>query len=204
MKKLILLAAALAAAVVLTACGGGGGNVPIIATQDATATISASNGQQATTPILNKDFTFAAGVPALKTSGPTTITLRPRTATTLPDNRVPAGNPEFNLTSPQGRASGVVQFGSCIFIVDSSTIPGLPVGSSVTVTNCSVTYDVSGQEVNTTVTVGVVITLDGVTSQPVSITVTISSSGAVSVNGSPTGATAPTGQATGGTGGSST
>jgi hypothetical protein len=191
MKKLFVLAAALAAGMALTACGGGGGETVTVAATDAVATITASNGQQATTPILSKDFSFPSGVPALSATGPTVLTFKPRTTSTLPDNRAPAGNPEFTLTSSEGTVAGLVAFGSCKFIVTFSTNAKVTVGTEIVINPCTITYDTDNKPTGTVVQTTATITLGTTPSVGVAVPVTIDATGNVTVNGLSTGANSP-------------
>lgn len=184
-KKLFLLIAGLASAIALTACGGGGGDTALAASSDATLAVNPTSGPAVTTSLISENFAFPAGVPEFGTNSATTVTFMPRSAA-QPDATVPAGNPAFTIASGANTASGVVEFGSCKFKVQTTTFTSGPlsvVGGTITISPCEVALDIGGTPADgvardRTVT----LTLNTATSAPVTVTVSISTSGAITVN----------------------
>ncbi|HVZ47248.1 MAG TPA: hypothetical protein VG916_00565 [Gemmatimonadaceae bacterium] len=82
-----------------------------------------------------------------------------------------------------GTASAAVAYGSCTFTVTGSTIAGLPNGV-YTIPNCNMTFNTSGTPVGGTATVGATLTLGGVLSNPIEVSVTIDSNGTVAIGSS--------------------
>lgn len=167
MKKLFLLAAALSSALVLTACGGGGGAETVtVAATDTTLAITPATGIATTTAVLSKEFDFPAGVPALGTTGTTTVTFTPAAT----------GNPGFAITEAgTGTATGVMEFGSCIFLITESTFPPthrLAKGNKVTVNSCNVkvnTDDVPADGVSRTRNANLLLNEAASTGEPVTV-----------------------------------
>lgn len=147
MKKLLLIAAAFSAALTLSACGGGGGgDQSFVAARDATLALNPTTGVTNTNAVRGQAFTFPSGVAEFGTSASTNVTFQERTATTLPDNAVPAGNPAFTITSGGQTATGLVEFGSCIFRVQSSSFTSGPLvaGAIITIQRCEIALGVAG------------------------------------------------------------
>ena len=180
LNKSTLVALSLGAAVLLAACGGGSSHVPLMASTATQAAINPSSGAAVVGAVLNKNFSFASGVPAFGTSTPTTLAFSGTGAT-----------PSFAVSSPEGTASGPTTFGSCIFTVAASTFPAgspLALGQVVTISPCllnvatvGVVADGSSLPVNASITLGTI------TSGNTVVTVSISSSGVITVGGSTVG-----------------
>lgn len=191
MKKLFLLIAGLASALALTACGGGGGGAgepAQAAASDAKVAVNPTSGATVTKSLIGENFTFPSGVAEFGTTSATTVTFTPRSSA-QPDASVPAENPAFNIASGGNTATGVVEFGSCKFKIQSTTFTSGPlsqVGNTVTVSPCEVALDIGGTPAD-----GadrdrtIVLTFSVAKSDPVVVTVSISSTGEIVVNGIP-------------------
>jgi hypothetical protein len=182
--KLALTATTLAA---LVACGGGDDAAPaLIAIADVRALAIAPATAAAATAGLTSaatGFTFPAGVPALGTTASTTVKFTAPAAGT--------STPAFAIASGTGTATGTMSFGSCIFNITSSTIPGIIAPSAITVTPCEFDVNTAGKTVTegTTGSIATTATLllgTGATSAGAAVTVTVSNSGGtntVTING---------------------
>jgi hypothetical protein len=164
----LLWVAALTASAFLAACGGSDSPPPVtVASQDLTVATTASTVKS----VSGSTFTFPAGVSSFGTTATTTLKV------TAPAT----GTPTFNIASGGGIATGNMGFGSCIFTITASTIPSLPVGTVVTVDPCTIGVDTGGDPVGASGVQPVDITLGNTTSTPVSLTVAISATGAVTI-----------------------
>lgn len=196
LNKIVLAALVLGGSALLSACGGGDGDSlppPKVATADTSATINPSTGAAVVQSVLDKSFTFGAGVTNFGTTAATTLKLTGTGAA-----------PQFAISSTEGTASGAMSFGSCIFTVSSSSFGTGPLaqGQTVTVSPCELSIATAGKPADgKEFTTNVVMVLGTQKSSPVSITVTISPSGTVTVNNSVVGTVTLVG-ATGATGGS--
>ncbi len=168
--KLVALAAVSVAA--LAACGGGGDPV-LVAAGDATISVAPA----VAAAVANTDFTFASGVAALGTTAETTVKFTNTAAT-----------PAFSISSGGNTATGTTTFGSCIFVVSNSTFPaGHPLanGQTVTVNPCSVRLATAGGVANGQPTTrNAAMLLGFAASSGRSVTVAVSPSGSLTVNGS--------------------
>lgn len=167
-------------AATLAACGGGDASpAATIAVADIPAvTISSSTATTATSALtaVSSGFSFPSGVPALGTAGVTTV------AFTAPTGGATA--PGFSIGAGGGTASGTLGFGSCIFNITSSTIPGIVAPTSITVSPCAFDASTSGQTVTegstkTFTTTSTLVLGTGTTSDTASVTVTVTNSGGV-------------------------
>lgn len=179
MKKMFLLAAVLSAATFLSACGDGGGSSETVAATDARVTMNATTGPATVAALVNEEFSFPAGVPALGTNAATTLRFNAPAA---------AGGPtRFTIASGGDTAIGTMSFGSCIFTITASTFPdahALGEGKTVTVDPCSIEIDTDGMPAdNQPRNTVAVITLGTTTSAGTTVTVTITVTGVVGVNG---------------------
>jgi hypothetical protein len=176
--KFALAASATAA---LMACGGGSSTPDAykIATADASVLVGTTNGASTTAAISGTTFSFPAGVAPLGTTAVTTIKLTSGT----PDS--------FEAKTGASTASGPFSYGSCIFTVATSNDTALwPVGTVVTVPNCTYTIPTAGASANGTATpLNLALTL-GTSKGTASVPVTVNVNGSVLVNGKPFG-TAP-------------
>ena len=182
-NKISLAAMVLVSGMLLAACGGGDSAltpVPLVATTNTAAAINPTTGAAVVQGVLGKNFTFASGVPSFGTTSATSLTLSGSGAT-----------PSFNLTSGVNTASGAMTYGSCIFTVATSTFPsGTPLaqGSKVTVNPCTLSVATAGVKADgTSATANVFLVLGTTNSSPVPVTVSVSSTGVVTVNGSTVG-----------------
>jgi len=171
----------LALSAALVGCGGGGedavSTLPIVAGANLAAPITAANAA-ALAPA--GAFTFPTGFSgnagAVVLAGATTVALP--TATT------------FAITNGGGTATGNTTFGSCIFNVTASTVPGIVAPTAITVNPCTLTVDTSGDVVGTTNTDGATLNLGGSSSNSVNVTVTVAADGSVVVNSTQVGTVA--------------
>ena len=134
--KLIFTASAAVAA--LVACGGDSSSSDPVKVAAADTTVSASAASIA--GVSGQTFNFPSGVPALGLSGASSVKLTSASSTTT--------SPTFSLTSGTGTAAGNLGFGSCVFAITSSNIPGVTVGQTITVNPCQ--YNVATKNVQAT------------------------------------------------------
>lgn len=167
------LAAVLCA--VLAGCGGGGDPILGVTADTNVATSATIAGAVANTP-----FSFDTGVAALGTTGATTVQFTSATAT-----------PAFNIASGGNTATGNTTFGSCIFAVTSSSFPAghsLAVGQTVTVNPCSLSVRTTGAVANGQATSrSVALLLGAASSAGATVTVAVSPSGQLTLNGASAG-----------------
>jgi hypothetical protein len=172
MKKLIGMMVALGASALLYACGGGGGDQPLGVAGNTTLAVNSAVAPA----VVNTPFTFPAGVPALGTTGSTSVTF---TSTSTA--------PQFKVESTQGTASGVTSFGSCIFAVTSSTFPAghpLAQGQTVTVNPCNMTVGTAGAVANGVAqSRSIALVLGAASSAGASVTVGVNPGGQLTLNG---------------------
>lgn len=194
------LAAVFAASVV--ACGGGDDAPATIAIADVAAVaISPTTASAATASLTaaSSGFTFPTGVSALSTAGTSTNIkfTAPATGATTPGFLITAGNQS---------ARGSMSYGSCIFNVTESTIPGIVAPTSITINPCAFDATTGGQTVpeggTSTFTTTSTLVLGTTSSSGATVTVTVTNSGGVNtvtVNGGTLGTV--TGTVTTGAGG---
>ena len=164
----------LATALVLSACGGGGGGPAPV--QIATTNVNQPVTAQTITSITDKTFTFGSGIPALGTTGTTTLTVTPAGTSTTP---------KFSLSSvADGTVSGTVAFGSCIFKIDASTSknPKLAVGQTIEINDCTLQAATASKPVGASFSSELTLTLNG-TSSKIPVTVVVNTDGSVTVDG---------------------
>lgn len=161
-------------AVALTGCGGGGGEPAPILVAPAEVTIAAAPAT--VSAVEDVPFAFPAGVPELGTTGATTLTFT-STGTT----------PEFTIAADGGTATGTTQFGSCIFVVATSSFPAghrLAAGQTVTVNPCQIRLGTQGAPADSVARQrAAVFILGSAASAGSTVTVSINSGGAVTING---------------------
>lgn len=181
MKSLWKWAVVSSATALLVACGGGGGGSdgPIsVAVGNPNFVVDGTNGSNAV-QAMAQTMTFPNGVPDFGTTSSTTLAVTASPLGTPP--------PSFVISSGGSTASGDLTFGSCIFTVKSSTFAAgskLATGAKVTVSNCSLLLNINGAAATgTPVGVTAVLTLNTVSSNPYKITVVITPTGQVMVNG---------------------
>jgi len=179
LTKISLAALVLGGSVLLSACGGGNDSplrpVSTVTTPSITTAVTADTVKA----IVGSEFTFASGVDALNTTASTTLTL----------SGTDPLKPLFTLKSGGFEASGEIEYGSCFFKITSSnflpatTFPFLQVGQKKEVTPCDVKVLTSGLTTGGSSPSSMTFVLGGKESNSSPITVTISSTGVVTVNG---------------------
>jgi hypothetical protein len=183
---------AVAAAGVLSGCGGGGsaGNdVPAVATANTTVAVSSA----VTGALVSTAFAFPSGVTSFGTTSATTVTFNDTTPI-----------PAFTITSGGHTAIGTIT-GSCSFKIASSDFPApspLEEVKTVTVNPCNVKINTTGQVANGAGQPrNVELVLGANASSVIPITVSVTASGQVTLNGATVG-TVVLSNGTGATGGS--
>lgn len=171
LKHLFVLIAAAA----LVGCGGGGGGEPApVLVAPAETTLAAAPAT--VSAVEDVPFTFPAGVPELGTTGATTLAFT-STGTT----------PEFSITSEGGTATGTTQFGSCIFVVATSSFPAghrLAAGQTVTVNPCQIRLGTQGAPADSIARQrAAVFVLGSAASTGSTVTISINNGGVVTING---------------------
>lgn len=164
------LAAIMCAA--LAGCGGGSSDPILVVSGDtavpANATVVAA--------VAGTSFAFPSGVAALGTTGETTVAFSGTAAA-----------PGFGVSSGGNTASGTASFGSCIFVVTSSSFPpghALSRGQTVTVNPCSLSVNTTGAVANgTQVSRNVALVLGASASANSPVTVGVTASGQLSLAG---------------------
>ena len=174
MKKLAKLALGAALAAALAACGGGGGSATTAALASAD-TVAPANATTVAA-VSNVPLTFATGVPEFGTAGPTTVTFNKSGAD--------AG---FGIATSSGSASGNATFGSCIFQITASTFSApspLALGQTIRVNPCNFNASTNGATANGAGSTRALSAIFGSTkSSDVLVTITVSPTGEVTVNG---------------------
>ena len=136
-------------------------------------------------------FTFPNGGGALAPAltGQTITLTVTNTAAATPTTTIAV--PGVTGTNGQpGRVVASTTFGSCIFLVTSSNIASIPVGSTITVPNCTLNVGTAGAPATgATVSVPSTMTLGTSTSSPVNLPVTVSPTGTVTVGTTTVGTT---------------
>ena len=170
LKHLFVLIAAAA----LVGCGGGGGEPAPVLVAPTDVTIAAAPAT--VSAVEDVPFTFPAGVPELGTTGTTTLAFT-STGTT----------PEFSITSEGGTATGTTQFGSCVFVVASSSFPTghrLARGQTVTGNPCNIRLGTQGAPADSIARQrAAVFVLGSAASTGATVTVAINPGGTVTING---------------------
>lgn len=174
--KVFKYALASLAVATLVACGGGGGGGTLAAGSDVTVGIDATNGAQIIKALDNLALNYADGVDAFQTKGtPTSLTIA----------NTGSATPTFNIASGTFAATGEVGFGSCKFVVKTSTFPGghpLSVGQTITVTPCQLVAATSGQTADgVPVESDVKLVLNGAQPEARKLPITITPAGAVQI-----------------------
>jgi hypothetical protein len=167
--KTLKAALVVTAAAVVVACGGAGTAFPT-ATSNATTAINTTTGAAVIGTVTNTPFVFAAGVPDFGTTTSTTVTF-PTTST-------------FTMTNGTNTANGNLTFGSCKFTATTSSIPGVPVGTTITIAGCNIVANTTGLALSGSgQTVQEKLVFNAVSSGLVSGTVTIAANGNISYGG---------------------
>lgn len=171
-SKLKLAFGAVAAAALLAACGGGSGDPILVVNSDVSVPANATVAGA----LAGTSFAFPSGVPALGTTGATTLAF---TGT--------AASPGFDVSSGGNTAGGTAGFGSCIFVVSRSTFPAghpMALGQTVTINPCAVSMAVSNATANgQPVPRSIALLLGAAASSGSSATVAVTPSGQLVLNG---------------------
>jgi hypothetical protein len=179
LNKVFLAGLILGGSALLAACGGGGDSSssstpPPVATTDTAIGINPTTGAATVQAVLDKAFVFDSGVPDFGTTGATTLTLSGSGTT-----------PSFVIGSGTS-AAGAMTYGSCIFTMATSTFVAphpLATGAKVTVSPCTLSVATAGLKGDGSASAAnVTLVLGTARSRPVSVTVSISASGVVTVN----------------------
>ena len=175
----------LALSAALVGCGGGGedavSTLPIVAGANLTAAPITAANAAALAPA--GAFTFPTGFSG--TTGAGAVVLPANTTVALPTATT------FSITSGAGgTATGTTTFGSCIFNVTASTVPGIVAPIAITVNPCTLTVNVQGDVVGTTNTDAATLTLGGNSSNSVNVSVTVGADGSVVISGTQVGTVA--------------
>jgi len=166
----------------LAACGDDGSTAPpptaVVASANTVVPVTAATVQA----LEAKPFALPAGafasVPALATQA-VTVTF---TGTTT-------ASPTGTIVAANGTAAGKATFGSCIFTITTSTIPGVTVGQQITVNPCQYNVSTGGvQATGQATTVNILLQVGLVPSAAQQAQVSINpSTGVVTVNNVSTG-----------------
>ena len=180
MKKLLIVTA-LFGAVGLVACGGGGNDQVFGAAADTTLSADKTTGPTIARAISGDRFDFAS-VPDFATQTTTSVTI---TATNT------TSSPTFVVKDAANTASGYMDFGSCIFVIQTSTYPAgspLAAGNAVTINPCQVKVATRGISADgTAVQSSATLLLRNAVSTGTPVTVSINNGGQVTLNGVPAG-----------------
>ena len=190
--KLALASVVLGGSLLLAACGSSDSTstpvTPSTAAANTTIAIDTATGAQAVGSVLNKTFTFAGGVPSYGTTSTTTQVFTGTGAS--PTSAIVAGG---------STATGPMAYGSCILRFTSSNFTSGPLvlAATVTVNPCSIVVNTAGVPADGLPhDVLAFLVLNGTTSAGISVVVSITPAGVLTVNGVVIGAIrliAPTG-----------
>jgi hypothetical protein len=163
--KTLKLALVLTAAAAVMACGGGNkATVYPTAATDSTVAINPTTGAAVIGSVTNTPFVFPSGIPGVGTTTSTTVTFP--TAST------------FSMTNGATTATGNLTFGSCKFTATTSSIPGLPIGTTITIPTCNLVATTTGLALDGTAkTVQQKLVFDTVSSNVANGTLTIAANG---------------------------
>jgi predicted small lipoprotein YifL len=137
MNKLLASVLVTIVAASLTACGGGG-EPP--ATEVAAADTTLPANGTTTAAVTNIPFAFPAGVTEFGTTSTTTVAFTDTSTT-----------PAFSIVSGGQTATGTTTFGSCHFLITSSTFAStskLAQGNTITVNPCNLVVSTKGVAAN--------------------------------------------------------
>lgn len=175
-NNIFLAASVFSFSILLTACGGGSAPSPkAVASADISAAVTPTTAQV----MVGKSFSFDSGVSALGTTSATTVDLSGSAAA-----------PDIKISSGGNTGTGVMNYGSCIFKITQSSFPAsftnLQVGAITEVKPCDLKLATSGLT-NGSSNSFVKWILGNASSISQGVTVTISDTGVVTVNGTPFG-----------------
>lgn len=177
-RRLTVSAAACVGVLALTQCKSDSTAPGKVAAANVVAPISTST----VAAVSGQTFTFPGGGAALSPA------LAGQTIS-LTFSNTTAANPTTTVTSAAGSFTASTSFGSCIFTVSTSTIPGITVGQVITVNPCQLNVQTGGvQATGQATTVNILLQLGLTPSAPQQSQVTINpTTGTVTVNGVNTG-----------------
>lgn len=176
-NRLSLACLVLSGSALLAACGGSSnsGSTAPVASTNLSAEINPQTGTALVSSILDKTFDFSTGVPGFGTTSATSLKFSGNGAA-----------PSFDITSAEGSASGTMNFGSCIFTVAKSNFAAnspLAQGKTLTIKPCSLvlaTIGIKGDSIAVPTTITLL--LGTINSKPISVSISISATGVVTVN----------------------
>lgn len=179
-NKISLACLVLSGSALLAACGGDSTPLPpaAVASGNTAAVINPQTGAAVVSGVLDKRFDFGTGVPDFGTNSPPSLT-----SLTLSGD---AAAPSFVITSGASSASGIMTYGSCIFKVTQSTFTAGPLvlNNTFPVSPCGLTVATAGIKGDGIATsASVTFVLGATPSTPVSVPVSISPDGVLTVNG---------------------
>jgi hypothetical protein len=175
---------ALAGSVILAGCGSSSSSTTTSASDLPAVALTPTNGASLINAVTGKTFAFpgTAGVPALGTTGPTSVAF---------------SGQNFTITqtgSSAGSYSGTMSYGSCIFTVTATSLSTVKIGDKITVNPCSLDINTAGQGTGSTQDRPVTLVLGTTTSIPTAVPVLVTAQGEVIVNGTSAGSVpTPTG-----------
>jgi len=177
--KLALAGVVLGGSLLLAACGSSDSTsvpvAPSTAAANTTIAIDTATGTQAVGSVLNKTFTFAGGVPSYGTTSSTTQVF---TGT--------GASPTSTIAAGGSTATGPMAYGSCIlsFALSNFASGPLVIGATVTVNPCSIVVNTAGVPADGLPhDVLAFLVLNGTTSAGISVVVSITPAGVLTVNG---------------------
>jgi hypothetical protein len=175
MKQISRFIGALAAATLVASCGGGdSGTSTSVAGGNVAMAVNATTGAVITQSFSGDPFTFAAGVNAggMVVPGPAVLTITDSGG----------GAQTFNISGNGGvTAAGGMSFGSCKFTITASSVPGVVIGTTYTITACSLALSSSGTKIGEPVTIDAVFDLGGSKAEPKKKTILIRTDGTVAL-----------------------
>jgi hypothetical protein len=183
-NKVFLVSLVLGGIALLAGCGGGGGGgasdvggfkTGSQAASNTDISINPASGAAVVDAVKGKSFEFTNGISDFGTTASTALALSGSGAA-----------PSFEITSGN-QASGAMTFGSCIFTMTTSTFSAphpLAAGSkAITVTPCTLSVGTAGLPADgSSSPASVTLMLGKAKSKPVSVTVSISPTGVITVN----------------------
>ena len=176
MKRILKLTAVLCTAAVLAACGGGGGGGAVVAGADTTVGVQATIASA----VAGTAFTFSGGVTELGTTADTTLQFTSSGAA-----------PGFSISSGGNTATGTTNFGSCIFVVATSSFPAghrLATGQTVTVNPCNIRLATQGAPADSVARQRAAVFILGTAASTGStVTVVVNPGGTITINGAAAG-----------------
>ena len=176
--KSITWALALAMVAALAACGDSSSTAAAVpaATKNTAVPIDKTSGANLVNSVFNKDFVYASGAAALGTKASTKVTLSGTNAL-----------PTFIIDSTEGKATGSMTFGSCIFVIVESSFASthpLAKGKTVTVNPCTLDVQTAGKAADgTTTDTPADLDLAGTKSSTTPVSASVGADGTVTVGG---------------------